>query len=181
MHLNKAFTAKALDPADELEQRSRVPTGSEHKASTQVLGAGEKEKAVTLRRPTASTEERQRGARQSRTRGPSATSTRRPATAPNCGAALATLRMRQWSDDGYRTVVIASNSKYFVKGASKNVANRDLWEMLFGEAKRYKEEGLAIELWRIKRYMNEITDAAAKKAALKTDDESFNDFMVPGI
>lgn len=117
---------------------------------------------------------------------------RRPAS-----AALAALRARQWSDDGYRTVVIASDSEYLVKGASewvrkwadnqwktsggKNVANRDLWEMLLGEAERYDEEGLAIELWRIERHMNKITDAAAKKAALKTDDESFDDFMVPGI
>ncbi|KAI1151401.1 ribonuclease H-like protein [Nemania diffusa] len=112
-------------------------------------------------------------------------------------AALAALRARQWSDDGYRTVVIASDSEYLVKGASewvrkwtdnhwktsggKNVANRDLWEMLLGEAERYEEENLAIEFWRIERNMNEITDAAAKKATLKTDHESFDDFMVPGI
>ena len=112
-------------------------------------------------------------------------------------AALAALRARQWFDDGYRTVVIASDSEYLVKGAScwarswtehqwktsegDNVANQDLWEMLLGEAERYQEQGLAIEFWRIGRHMNEIADAAAKKAALETDLKTFNDLMVPGI
>ncbi|KAI8628489.1 ribonuclease H-like protein [Xylariaceae sp. FL1651] len=112
-------------------------------------------------------------------------------------AALAALRARQWSDDGYRTVVIASDSEYLVKGATewvkkwtkngwktpggKNVANRDLWELLLGDAERYQELGLAIQFWWIMREWNEVADAAAKKAASRPDDENFEDFMVPGI
>ncbi|KAI1260050.1 ribonuclease H-like protein [Xylariaceae sp. FL1019] len=112
-------------------------------------------------------------------------------------ATLAALRARQWSDDGYRTVVIAADSEYVVSGATEwtrkwtknnwkashggDVANRDLWELLLGEAERYQEEGLTIQFWRIGRDLNKVADAAAKKATAKPDDETFEDFMVPGI
>ncbi|RWA13203.1 hypothetical protein EKO27_g1928 [Xylaria grammica] len=112
-------------------------------------------------------------------------------------AALAALRARQWSDDGYRTVVIATDSEYVAQGVTewvrkwvgngwktskgKNVANRDLWELLLGEAERYQECGLAIQFWRIDRSLNHVADAAAAKALTDGDDENFEDFMVPGI
>ncbi|KAI1198644.1 ribonuclease H-like protein [Nemania serpens] len=112
-------------------------------------------------------------------------------------AVLAALRARQWSDDGYRTVVIATDSEYVALGVTewvrkwvgngwrtakgKNVANRDLWELLLGEAERYQECGLAIQFWRIDRSLNRVADAAAAKALTGGDDENFEDLMVPGI
>ncbi|KAK3349191.1 hypothetical protein B0T25DRAFT_547406 [Lasiosphaeria hispida] len=47
--------------------------------------------------------------------------------------------------------------------------NKDLWEALLGEVERYKDEGMAVEFWRIPRERNTVADAAAKEAAAKED------------
>ncbi|KAI1113774.1 ribonuclease H-like domain-containing protein [Nemania sp. NC0429] len=130
-------------------------------------------------------------------KGPFGDNTEQTSNRAELRAVLAALRARQWSDDGYRTVVIATDSEYVAQGVTdwvrkwvgngwktakgKNVANRDLWELLLGEAERYQECGLAIQFWRIDRSLNHIADAAAAKALTERDDEDYEDFMVPGI
>lgn len=53
--------------------------------------------------------------------------------------------------------------------AGNAVQNRDLWEALLGEVERYKEEGMAIEFWRVPREWNTVADAAAKGAAAEAE------------
>ncbi|KAI1305466.1 ribonuclease H-like protein [Xylaria venustula] len=96
-------------------------------------------------------------------------------------AVIAALRLRHWSGEGFDTIVIATDSEYVATGSTvwakswvKNgwrtagkadVKNKDLWEMLLGEAERWQAEGLSIQFWKIPRDWNEVADAAAKKAA----------------
>lgn len=49
---------------------------------------------------------------------------------------------------------------------ARPVKNRDLWEVLLGEASD-TDEGMAF--WRIPREWNMVTDSAAKDAAAKED------------
>ncbi|KAK9771602.1 putative RNase H type-1 domain-containing protein [Seiridium cardinale] len=112
-------------------------------------------------------------------------------------AVLAALRCRPWSEDGYKTIVIATDSEYVVKGATtwirswiengwksaegSEVQNKDLWELLMGEFERYHETGLVIEFWRIRRELNTVADSAARQACADEDWGAFGDYMVPGI
>lgn len=96
-------------------------------------------------------------------------------------AVIAALRFRYWPGEGFHTLVIATDSEYVVQGSTKwakkwvknswvtrgrvSVKNRDLWEALLGEIERYKDEGMAVEFWKIPREWNMVADAAAKEAA----------------
>ncbi|KAK6066462.1 methyltransferase domain-containing protein [Seiridium cupressi] len=99
-------------------------------------------------------------------------------------AVIAALRFRDWADQGYRAVVIATDSEYAAEGSTEwvktwlrngwktqgkaEVKNRDLWEMLLGEVERWQEKGLTIQFWKIPRYWNGLADAAAKDAAAES-------------
>lgn len=100
-------------------------------------------------------------------------------------AVLAALAFRFWRGEGFKTVVIATDSSYVVDGATewargwvKNgwktsggepVKNKDLWEMLLGECERAQKNELAIQFWKIPREWNALADGGAKKAAAKGD------------
>ncbi|KAK3358185.1 ribonuclease H-like domain-containing protein [Lasiosphaeria hispida] len=100
-------------------------------------------------------------------------------------AVIAALRFRYWPGEGFHTLVVATDSEYAVEGSTKwaktwvengwvkrgggDVKNRDLWEALLGEIARYRDEGMAVEFWRIPREWNSVADAAAKEAAAKED------------
>jgi ribonuclease HI len=112
-------------------------------------------------------------------------------------AVIEALRAWDWAAEGFRTIVIATDSEYAVKGATewtrnwvrngwktssrKPVQNRDLWEMLLGEAERYDENGMKIELWWIPRAANTIADRAAKKAAQESDVTEFTNKLILGV
>jgi ribonuclease HI len=101
-------------------------------------------------------------------------------------AVIAALRFRNWSGEGFRTVVFATDSEYVVEGSTQwartwvrnnwktkgkqrdgesSVKNRDLWEILLGECERAQRSGLAIQFWKIPREWNTLADEGAKKAA----------------
>lgn len=105
-------------------------------------------------------------------------------------AVLAALRFRVWDGEGFRTVVVATDSSYVVDGATQwvrnwvtnrwrtkgargsggaDVKNKDLWEMLLGECERAHRVGLAIQFWKIPREWNTLADEGAKKAAGEGD------------
>jgi len=100
-------------------------------------------------------------------------------------AVLEALRMRHWRGEGFKTVVIATDSSYVVDGATQwvrgwvknswktsggaDVKNKDLWEMLLGECERDHGRGLAVQFWHIPREWNTLADEAAKKAAAEGD------------
>lgn len=108
----------------------------------------------------------------------------------NCAelrAIIAVLRFRHWPGEGFKTLVIATDSSYAVDGATKwckmwlkngwktsqpgtsDVKNRDLWEALLGEAERAQDKGLTVSLWQIPRELNTVADGAAKSAAREDD------------
>ncbi|KAK4195376.1 ribonuclease H-like domain-containing protein [Triangularia verruculosa] len=100
-------------------------------------------------------------------------------------AVIAALRFRHWPGEGFRRLVIATDSEYVVEGSTqwartwmqnrwvrrggRSVMNRDLWESLLGEIEKHKDSGMAVEFWRIPREWNSVADAAAKEAATKED------------
>jgi ribonuclease HI len=96
-------------------------------------------------------------------------------------AVIAALQFRVWVGEGWKRLVIATDSEYVVNGATKwardwerkgwvtakkePVKNRDLWELLLREVRKHAEMGLAVLFWRIPRELNRDADEAAKKAA----------------
>ena len=100
-------------------------------------------------------------------------------------AVVAALRYRHWGGEGFKTIVIATDSEYVVEGSTKwartwvsngwktnagaDVKNKDMWEALLGEFERWEDEGLSIKFWRIPRAWNKTADAEAKKAASKDE------------
>ncbi|KAI0456511.1 ribonuclease H-like domain-containing protein [Xylaria acuta] len=96
-------------------------------------------------------------------------------------AVIAALRFRAWDGEGFKNIVIATDSEYVAVGAtawartwvrngwqkngSGEVGNKDMWEVLLGEVERWHDCGVSIQFWRIPRAWNTVADAAAKKAA----------------
>ncbi|KAJ8130786.1 hypothetical protein O1611_g2843 [Lasiodiplodia mahajangana] len=96
-------------------------------------------------------------------------------------AVIAALRFRPWDREGFKVIVIATDSEYVSRGSTmwtktwvKNdwrksngseVKNSDLWGLLLGEAEKYHDKGVSIQFWRIPREWNTVADEAAKKAA----------------
>lgn len=82
-------------------------------------------------------------------------------------AVIAALQFRAWFSEGWRRLVIATDSEYVTKGATEwvhpwvrndwvtskqsAVKNRDLWETLLGEVIRYARNGMQVCFWRIPR------------------------------
>ncbi|KUI68426.1 Ribonuclease H1 [Cytospora mali] len=108
-------------------------------------------------------------------------------------AVIAALGYRNWHDEGFNTMVIATDSEYVVEGATgwvrgwvrngwktrngNAVKNKDLWETLLGQAEELHDRGMDIQFWRIPRGLNHIADAAAKKAAEGDEVDHFVDFV----
>lgn len=101
-------------------------------------------------------------------------------------AVLAALRFRVWAGEGFKTVVLATDSSYVVDGATQwartwvkngwkttdggpDVKNKDLWEMLLGESEMAHGNGMVIQFWHIRREWNTLADEGAKKAAAEED------------
>lgn len=100
-------------------------------------------------------------------------------------AVIAALRFRYWRGEGFDTLVIATDSEYAVEGATNwarawirngwkkrdgvAVKNRDLWEALRSEIETYKDDGMAVQFWRIPGDWNTVADVAAKRAAAVED------------
>ncbi|TPX10052.1 uncharacterized protein E0L32_001249 [Thyridium curvatum] len=110
-------------------------------------------------------------------------------------AVIAALRLYDWGRKGYKSIVIATDSSYVVNGATgwvkgwvrngwktrtgKNVKNKDLWDMLFGEVEKWKDQGQSVAFWKIPRELNLRADAAAKRAAADgAAEEEFKDVLL---
>lgn len=107
---------------------------------------------------------------------------------------IGALRYRAWSGEGFKSLVIATDSEYVVEGATRwvkgwlrrgwrtstgaPVKNKDLWQTVLGEAERRGERGLKIRFWRIPREWNTEADRRAREAATDPDcPEKFRDIM----
>jgi ribonuclease HI len=97
-------------------------------------------------------------------------------------AVIGALQFRVWVGEGWKRIIVATDSEYVVNGATEwvrgwerkdwvtvkkePVKNRDLWELLLKEVRKHAGRGLAVLFWRIPRELNREADEAAKKAAL---------------
>ncbi|KAJ7454511.1 ribonuclease H-like domain-containing protein [Mycena latifolia] len=95
-------------------------------------------------------------------------------------AVIAALKFRAWWDEGWKRVVIVTDSEYVSEGATiwmrswarrgwrtaagSPAANRDLWEALSDILGGYASSGCEISFWRVPRTWNTLADAAAKAA-----------------
>ncbi|KAJ6003379.1 ribonuclease H-like protein [Penicillium sp. IBT 35674x] len=96
-------------------------------------------------------------------------------------AVIAALHFREWSREGFSSVVIATDSTHVAEGMTswvhewlergwrkrdgKPVTNRDLWQCLIDEVKHCGRNGLHVKFWRIPREWNEAADRHAKHTA----------------
>ncbi|QKX63302.1 uncharacterized protein TRUGW13939_10471 [Talaromyces rugulosus] len=108
-------------------------------------------------------------------------------------AVIAALRFRVWNGEGFRSIVIATDSEYVAEGATtwvrtwlKNgwngragpVKNKDLWQALLGEFERCHDNGLEVLFWRIPREQNTHADQWAKAGAGEEDvKDEFTDIV----
>lgn len=105
-------------------------------------------------------------------------------------AVIAALRYRVWTGEGFRSLVIATDSEYVVDGITvwihnwlsrgwrtsngQPVKNKDLWLVLLGEVERWSDAGLKVMFWHIPRKFNTRADYLAKEeAASKSYEEDF--------
>ncbi|KAJ7677929.1 ribonuclease H-like domain-containing protein [Mycena polygramma] len=93
-------------------------------------------------------------------------------------AVIAALNFRSWGGEGWRRVVIVTDSEYVAKGATirvrnwaarswrtadgKPVANRDLWEALSEAMGSCAADGCEVSFWMVPREWNSLADTAAK-------------------
>jgi ribonuclease HI len=102
-------------------------------------------------------------------------------------AVVAALKFKQWSAEGFHTLVIVTDSFYVVNGATaqiktwlqtgwksvhrpgQTVLDQDLWETLLEETKYLEGEGMAVEFWRIPPQWNIAGDSAVTAALSRTD------------
>jgi ribonuclease HI len=112
-------------------------------------------------------------------------------------AAIAALQCREWREEGWSSVVIASDSEYLVEGITNwveiwqetgwrtsrdtgnsregnAVANQDLWELLLQEVSEASARGLEVKFWLIVHALNKEAQAEARLAAeMLKEEESF--------
>ncbi|PPJ54374.1 hypothetical protein CBER1_07774 [Cercospora berteroae] len=98
-------------------------------------------------------------------------------------AAMGALQYREWNGEGWRRVVIASDSEYMVLGITTRieqwvandwrltdgepVKNRDLWQALLDEVNLLASKGTEVLFWKIGREDNKEADKVAKHGARK--------------
>ncbi|KAJ4181634.1 hypothetical protein NW755_010903 [Fusarium falciforme] len=97
-------------------------------------------------------------------------------------AAIAALRLYDWQDEGFESIVIATDSNYVAEGATTlaqgwgfrrwktrthdDVKNQDLWELLLGGVERWYNRRLRVDILQISRSYNAHADTAAKEAGV---------------
>ncbi|KAJ5638283.1 ribonuclease H-like protein [Penicillium lividum] len=123
------------------------------------------------------------------TRGPSGELYPQTSNRGELRAVIAALRYREWTYEGFDSLVIATDSSYVVNGitswisgwlengwrtsAGHPVLNRDLWQFLLYKLRNWDEKGLSVEFWWIPRYWNTVADSYARRAAMLYPEEYF--------
>ena len=103
----------------------------------------------------------------------------------NFRAAIVALGLRYWPGEGFRSLVLACDSEYVVKGVCEwmrtwkangwktsdggDVLNRDLWETLGAKLEEWDDKGLWVRFWRVPRECNEADEVARKGAAMECE------------
>ncbi|KDQ10487.1 hypothetical protein BOTBODRAFT_163792 [Botryobasidium botryosum FD-172 SS1] len=100
-------------------------------------------------------------------------------------AAHLALGFRAWAGEGFRKIVIGTDSDYLVKGICEYIykwkksgwktstgqplKNADLWKMLLSEVERLENDGIHVVFYLLKRAWNTEADACAKAGAEMVD------------
>ncbi|KAK1537016.1 RNase H domain-containing protein [Colletotrichum costaricense] len=114
-------------------------------------------------------------------KGPDGQTYRHTSNRAELRAALAALQFRAWWGEGFKSIVIATDSSYVVNGATdwarawikkgwrtsagEHVKNRDLWEALLLRSEILHDNNVHVRFWYIPRKFNNEADRAAKRAA----------------
>ncbi|KAI1763786.1 hypothetical protein GGR53DRAFT_531289 [Hypoxylon sp. FL1150] len=85
-------------------------------------------------------------------------------------AATVALRHRDWAEEGFKTVVIATDLEDLVTCGTSTAwechlqsdVDRGMWQRFLGEVERCSEKGLEVKFWKIPREMNEVASEKAK-------------------
>lgn len=103
-------------------------------------------------------------------------------------AVLGAIQYRNWRQGGFRTMIIATDSDYVVRGVTRwvfvwlrdnwmrhkqPVQNKDIWKAILHEIKRWRRQGLEIKFWRIRKEWNKAASALAREGATKVAEERF--------
>jgi len=104
-------------------------------------------------------------------------------------AVLLALQFRVWVGEGFRHLVIATDSTYVVDGSAdwvhgwvrngwrtasgQPVKNRDLWEELLKVLAKLAKTGLKVSFWRMPRELNGEADRVAKLGAALPEVEKY--------
>lgn len=96
-------------------------------------------------------------------------------------AVVALLQFRTWEDEGFRRLVVATDSEYVVRGATEclpdwvelglrttdgfHLANRDLWDLLLSTVRMFAQFGVEVVFWHTPREWNTEAEAYARKGA----------------
>ncbi|KAK8053973.1 hypothetical protein PG996_013274 [Apiospora saccharicola] len=116
-------------------------------------------------------------------------------------AVIAALEFRAWADEGWRSIVIATDLEYVVRGATEwiprwvqnrwkksgrsgRIKNRDLWEEMQGIIDRLRESGTEVAFWYIRPRVLSLQGSAlahdaqeaARKAAYREPDICTEEF-----
>jgi ribonuclease HI len=97
-------------------------------------------------------------------------------------AAIAVLDMPLWREKGFHKLVIAMDSEYVINEVTKwsldwkkngwkmddggSVKDQDLWRILLEKIEQNDREGFTVQFLQLKRELNEIAAACAKKGAV---------------
>ncbi|KZZ88771.1 Ribonuclease H-like protein [Moelleriella libera RCEF 2490] len=111
-------------------------------------------------------------------------------------AVLGALRLRDWAKDGFKRLIVATDSRYVVQGGTDwiqrwlengwkthtgaEVKNRDMWELLLGEAERYARANLEIQFWQVSRDLNKLADKMAIEVGVKYADKHYYGYESQG-
>ena len=114
-------------------------------------------------------------------RGPSGEFHEQTSNRAELRAVIAVLQFRAWYGEGWKRLVIATDSEYVTKGATEwihtwakkgwqtskgtVVKNQDMWMELTNQILKYRQRGMEVIFWRIPRDCNKEADRAAKEGA----------------
>ncbi|KAJ5918604.1 ribonuclease H-like domain-containing protein [Penicillium verhagenii] len=107
-------------------------------------------------------------------------------------AVIGALQYKDWTEGGFNSMVIATDSEYVILGITSRVwgwvnngwqtteglpvENRDLWELLLDEIEGYRTAHMEIQFWPIPREWNSAAVRHARSAARSTTSEHFRVF-----
>ncbi|KAJ6016177.1 hypothetical protein N7540_010768 [Penicillium herquei] len=115
------------------------------------------------------------------------------ATRAELRAMIAALRFRDWTEDGFKTMILATDcntvgnaittcvpgwmSRNWKTLSKRPVPHLDLWQCFLGEVERYHEAGLAVKIWHVPSVATTIIREHAYCATVNEQLQQFGDIV----